>query len=151
MTISGNDISIHSLDERVGREIGLRYWPIGISLVCFSQSSNSTPSKPSKTANQDEDEEMDGNTSSTATGNGETNLILLDPTPLELHLSSSLLSLVLTPSAELVVMEKAGGNPLPVDTILEATKIGSRRAKEVAEIVKGELKVWEMTGGRTVT
>lgn len=133
----------------------MRYWPIGISLVCFDVTSSNSTSTSKRNQDEDEDEDEDTSMLIDGTGNGaneisksNNNLILLDPTPLELHLSSSLLSLVITPSSELVLLEKAGGNPLPIDVILEATKIGSRRAKEIAERIKIELKNWERTGGR---
>lgn len=76
-------------------------------------------------------EEKDGDASSSGPASKEP-LLLLDPTPLEVTLSSALLTFVLTPNTgQFLLSEKLGRTPVDVSVMLRAMQIAETRAKTI--------------------
>ncbi|GAA6026811.1 hypothetical protein JCM8097_005877 [Rhodosporidiobolus ruineniae] len=71
---------------------------------------------------------------------GEDSLAVLDPTHLETQLCTGTLTLTLNAQAEICVLSKQGGAPLPADDILRAVQIGSERVKELEEMLVRRLE-----------
>ena len=64
---------------------------------------------------------------------------VLDPTSLESALSSGTLSIALTPTRELVVLQKNGGVALDAEDVLRIVKIAGDKIKLLGEQVKKAL------------
>lgn len=60
--------------------------------------------------------------------------MLVDPTPLEVQLSSALLTFVLTPNTgQFLVSEKVGREPVDADVMIRAMKLAEGRAKAIGK------------------
>ncbi|KAF8579648.1 ribosomal protein S5 domain 2-like protein [Ramaria rubella] len=65
---------------------------------------------------------------------------VLDPSQLEATLSSGTMTLSLNAQRELCVLQKAGGVPLAVDTILRLVEVGVQKVKELDLVVEEALR-----------
>ncbi|WAQ92386.1 hypothetical protein PtA15_16A294 [Puccinia triticina] len=107
VTLVGEEITIHSLQERVPVPLTLHHTPICLTFGFFDL--NGSSSKPS---------------------------VVLDPSYLEEQLSTGTITLALNPQKEICVANKSGGVPLSIDEIMNVVKVGSQKVKEVDQLIK---------------
>ncbi|KAH9441228.1 hypothetical protein MJO28_015794 [Puccinia striiformis f. sp. tritici] len=103
----GEEITIHSLQERVPVPLTLHHTPICLTFGFFELNANSN--KPS---------------------------VVLDPDYLEEQLSTGTITVALNPQKEICVVNKSGGVPLSIDEIMNVVKVGSQKVKEVDQLIK---------------
>ncbi|GAA5871619.1 hypothetical protein JCM8547_007099 [Rhodosporidiobolus lusitaniae] len=106
VTVNGEEVVIHSMDERVPVPLAIHHSPMCLTFAFF----------------------------------GEESLAVLDPLHLEQQLCTGTLTLTLNSQAEICVLSKQGGAPLPADEILRAVTVGVERVKELEEMVVGALE-----------
>ena len=69
------------------------------------------------------------------------NIVVLDPTQLELTLATSTLTMTVTPQRDICVLTKYGGAPLTPEELLSHIDVGLKRAVELnAQIDKALTK-----------
>ncbi|GAA5890244.1 hypothetical protein JCM6882_008766 [Rhodosporidiobolus microsporus] len=106
VTVVGEEVTIHSMDERVPVALAIHHSPMCLTYAFF----------------------------------GDDSLAVLDPTHLESLLATGTLTLTLNSQAEICVLSKQGGAPLPADEIMRAVQIGVERVKELDEVVARALE-----------
>lgn len=65
---------------------------------------------------------------------------MLDPSHLESQVATGTLTLSLNAQTEICVLSKAGGVPLPADTIMRAVNVAMTRARDVDELIRTALE-----------
>lgn len=106
VTLVGEEITIHSLQERVPVPLTLHHTPICLTFGFFELNGSNKPS------------------------------VVLDPSYLEEQLSTGTVTLALNPQKEICVVNKSGGVPLSIDEIMRVVKVGSQKVKEVDQLIK---------------
>lgn len=136
----GGEIKIFDEGERVGVKLPITGGLVGVEVAVF------LPPLPSSSG---------GGTTTTSTADGEVAslepILLLDPTPLEVTLSSALLTYVLTPNTgQFLLAEKIGRAPLDVDIMLKGMKAVETRARGLGKWVDESKKQRDEQVGKEI-
>lgn len=120
-----NTIRQHDPSERAPVQLSMHHTPYCLTFAYFPPfaSQTSIPSDPNANA-------------STLPVSAPT---ILDPTSLESVLSSGTLSIALTPTRELVVLQKNGGVALDAEDVLRIVRVAGEKVKLLEERVKKAL------------
>lgn len=139
----GGEIKIFDEGERVGVKLPITGGLVGVEAAVF------LPPVPTSAGGGS------GGTMSSSAADGEAPsldpILLLDPTPLEVTLSSALLTYVLTPNTgQFLLAEKIGRAPLDVDVMLRGMKVVEARARGLGKWVDESKKQRDEQVGKEV-
>ncbi|CAO1631960.1 unnamed protein product [Parajaminaea phylloscopi] len=128
----GGKIVVYDERERVMLPLPVTGGLVAVEIAVFLPATAATTTATTASAKMDTDDD-EGDQSNVANA-GPTHsaepVLLIDPTPLEVQLSSALLTYVLTPNTgQFLLSEKMGRAPLDVSVMLKAMKVAESRAK----------------------
>lgn len=131
----GGRIKVYDEGERVTIPLPLTGTLVAIEVAVFLPAAAAPSSKTAPPAkdSMDTDDAQDA-TSTTTADSVSSPIMLVDPTPLEVQLSSALLTFVLTPNTgQFLVSEKVGREPVDADVMIRAMKLAEGRAKAIGK------------------
>ncbi|VDB87089.1 unnamed protein product [Peniophora sp. CBMAI 1063] len=117
--VVGDEVTIHPPESRAPVPLTLHHMPFLLTFAYFSRATTLP---------------------SAATAASDTVSALLDPSLLESRLAAGTLMLALNAQRELCVVQKAGGVPLPQESITQAIDVAVARAKELEALVEARVK-----------
>lgn len=137
VTIADGEVIVHSPDERVPVPLACHHLPLCVSYAVFllrpkSDEERSLLLAQSRTAARDDS--MDEDVAQT-----EVAAALLDPSLLEQTLAHTSITFVINAQREVCVLDKAGGAPLPYQTIFALLGDAAKRAAEMAALLERAL------------
>lgn len=142
---AGGKIVVYHEDERVmvplpimgslvAMEVAVFLPPAPAAGAAATAAAAANKKKRSDAMDEDDDDEDDAAGAVTTGAGAGDPVLLVDPTPLEVQLSSALLVFVLTPNTgQFLVSEKIGRAPVDVNVMIKAMQLAESRAKVVGE------------------
>lgn len=131
----GGKIVVYDERERVMIPLPITGGLVAVEIAVFLPPSAASSTTGTTAAPQKMDTDEDDNGAATgapAASIGQEPVLLVDPTPLEVQLSSALLTYVLTPNTgQFLVSEKMGRAPVEIPLMLRAMKLAESRAKAI--------------------
>lgn len=143
VSIADGEVIVYSPDERVPVSLACHHMPLCVTYAVFllrpkTDEERNLLHAQSRTA-APKDEGMDLDESKDPLVPVDVPVALLDPSLLEQTLAHTSITFVINAQREVCVLDKAGGAPLPYQTILALLGDASKRAAELAKLVEKAL------------
>lgn len=139
VTIAEGEVTVHSPDERVPVPLACHHMPLSATYAVFLLRPKSDEERSLLLAQSRMAEEDGAMAFDEEAGYLEVPVALLDPSLLEQTLAHSSITFVVNAQREVCVLDKAGGAPLPYQTILSLLGDAAKRTSELAALVEKAL------------
>ncbi|RKP09940.1 ribosomal protein S5 domain 2-type protein [Thamnocephalis sphaerospora] len=111
VTVIGEDVTIHTLEERNPVPLALHHIPICISFAFFEDGQPANHSCP-------------------------CDRLVMDPSRLEERLQDGDMTVTVNTHRELCALSKAGGSPLPPDQVMRCVQLAATKGAEITNLIR---------------